>query len=94
MGVLEAEGSLLGQVRVTYSSKTSRAEVYPTLPLSEADVKNDYSRNIQIADLNAFNAALAVIKWKKSLGFYVDLEREHTSLYQVDGNHLLNEDRL
>ena len=94
MGILEAEGSLLGQLRVTFSSETSRAEVHPTLPLSEADVKDDYSRNIQIADLNALNAALAVIKWKKSLGFYVDLESEHTSLYQVDGNHLLNEDRL
>lgn len=94
MGVLEAEGSLLGQLRVTFSSETSRAEVHPTLPLSETDVKDDYSRNIQIADLNALNAVLAVIKWKKSLGFYVDLENEHSVLYQVDGNHLLNEDRL
>ena len=94
MGVLEAEGSLLGQLRVTFSSETSRAEVHPTLPLSETDVKNDYSRNIQIADLNALNAVLAVIKWKKSLGFYVDLENEHSILYQVDGNRLLNEDRL
>ena len=94
MGVLEAEGSLLGQLRVTFSSEGSRAAVHPTLPQSEADAENHYSGNIQIADLNALNAALAVVKWKKSLGFYVDLEREHTGLYQVDGNHLLNEDRL
>ena len=93
MGVVEAEGSLLGQLRVTLSSEASRALVRPTLPMAEADVDADYARNIQIADLNALNAALAVIKWKKFLGFYVDLESEHTSIYQIDGNHLLNEDR-
>ena len=31
---------------------------------------DDYNRNIQIADLNALNAAFAVIKWKKLFGFY------------------------
>ena len=94
MGVLEAEGSLLGQLRVTFSSETSRGQIRPPLSPSDAEVNNEYSRNIQIADLNALNAALAVIKWKKSLGFYVDLENEHSVLYQVDGNHLLNEDRM
>ena len=93
MGVVEAAGSLLGQLRVTLSSVASRALVRPTLPMAEADVDADYARNIQIADLNALNAALAVIKWKKFLGFYVDLESEHTAIYQIDGNHLLNEDR-
>ena len=93
MGVVEATGSLLGQLRVTLSSDASRALVRPTLPMAEADVDADYARNIQIADLNALNAALAVIRWKKFLGFYVDLESEHTAIYQIDGNHLLNEDR-
>jgi hypothetical protein len=35
---------------------------------------NEYNRNIQIADLNALNAALAVIKWKKLFGFYRDMK--------------------
>ena len=51
------------------------------------------TRNIQVADLNALNACLAVIRWKKLFGFYRDLEREHHTLYTVDGNHLLNEDQ-
>ena len=38
------------------------------------------------------NAALAVVKFKKLCGFYADLEKEHYSLFNVDGNHLLNED--
>ena len=93
MGVVETDNSLLGQLRVTLSTEDSRSLVRPTLPMAEADLDAEYSRNIQIADLNALNAALAVIKWKKFLGFYVDLESEHTGIYQIDGNHLLNEDR-
>ena len=93
MGVEEVEGSLLGQLRVTASTDRSRDQVHSTLPLSDRDREDDYSRNIQIADLNALNAALAVIKWKKISGFYTDLEGEHTSLYQIDGNHLVNEDK-
>jgi hypothetical protein len=33
------------------------------------------------------------MRWKRLRGFYVDLEREHFSLFTLDGNHLLNEDR-
>ena len=51
-----------------------------------------YSSNVQVADLNALNAALAVIKWKKFLGFYADLGKEHSIYYQITGNSLANED--
>jgi hypothetical protein len=39
----------------------------------------DYDGNIQIAELNSLNAALAVIKWKKLCGFYNDRKAEHFS---------------
>ncbi len=94
MGVQEVEGSLLGQLRVTTCTPQAREHIQETVPFPERDVENDYSRNIQIADLNALNAALAVIKWKKRLGFYADLENEHSSIYQIDGNSLINEDRI
>ena len=93
MGVCELEGSLMGQMRVTMSTDWSRGLVHSTIPMSDIDGEDDYSRNIQIADLNALNATLAVIKWKKHIGFYTDIEREHTALYQIDGNHLVNEDK-
>jgi len=57
-------------------------------------MSNSEKKNIQIADLNMLNAAFAVIKWKKLLGFYKDLENEHFSTYTVDGNLLVNEDQL
>ena len=93
MGVGEADGSLFGQLRVTTSTDESREIVRPTLPLADHEGDDDYSRNIQIAELNALNAALAVIKWKKLLEFYADIEKEHFSLYQIDGNHLINQDK-
>jgi hypothetical protein len=52
-----------------------------------------YATNIQVADLNAMNAAMAVVKWKKLSGFYVDLEGEHFTTFNTDGNQMLNEDQ-
>lgn len=96
MGVELRDSGLGGIVRVTTSMPEMREHVWNKnrIPFSDGNVNNEYSRNIQIADLNALNAALAVIKWKKLFGFYDDLENEHHSAYTIDGNHLLNEDRL
>src|SRR3546814_19294037 len=63
------------------------------IPLEGAGLDDIYARNIQVADLNMLNAAFAVLRWKRLRGFYVDLEEEHFSLFTLDGNHLLNEDR-
>ena len=90
IGVLENDGSLFGQIRTTLSAEGSREEARSRLPLLDNAAVNEYGRNIQIVELNALNAALAVIQWKQYLGYYVDLEREHTSLYQLDGNHIIN----
>jgi hypothetical protein len=50
-------------------------------------------RNIQVADLNMLNAAMAVTKWKKLRGFYADDMREHHSLYTIATHGLTKEDR-
>lgn len=95
MGVELVDNALLGILRIT----TSTADKYDhvrgknRIPYSGGG-GNEYSQNIQIADLNALNAALAVVKWKKLFGFYKDLENEHFSTYTVDGNKLINEDQL
>ncbi|WP_244672983.1 MULTISPECIES: hypothetical protein [unclassified Mesorhizobium] len=36
------------------------------------DPDNAYRQNVQIAELNAINAALAVMMYKQRRGFYVD----------------------
>ncbi|GAB2331352.1 ThiF family adenylyltransferase [Streptomyces variabilis] len=94
MGVYETDGQLSGLVRVTTSAPARRKHVHDhqRIPAADGVGPNDYQRNIQIADLNALNATLAVIKWKKLCGFYLDLEQELHSVYQIDGNVLANED--
>jgi hypothetical protein len=95
MGVFEASGSLGGLVRTTASTPSMRDHVKSKsrIPFGADDGENAYHQNIQIVDLNALNAALAVIKWKKLCGFYLDLEQEHFSVYQIDGNSIISEDR-
>jgi hypothetical protein len=92
VGVNVVDESLMGTVRTTLSTKQHHEHVLDRIPFSDGQVNNDYSRNIQIADLNALNATLAVIKWKKLFGFYQDSEREQNSFYSIAGNTLINED--
>lgn len=94
IGVYEKGGFLAGTVRTTTSTSNRRNHVWDQqrIPFSDGNVNNEYSRNIQIAELNAINAALAVVKWKKLFGFYKDLEMEFFSTYDIDGNHIINDD--
>lgn len=95
MGLEEEGGSIGGILRVTTSTPKQRQHVWDSKRIAfddPDDEANEYARNIQVADLNALNACLAVIRWKRLFGFYRDLEHEHFTLYTVDGNHLLNED--
>ncbi len=92
MGVTLVGDSLLGILRIATSTARKRDHIGTRVSFAEGG-DNDYSRNIQIADLNALNAALAVVKWKKLWGFYQDREHEHFSAYTIDGNALLNEDQ-
>lgn len=94
MGLELVDGSLGGILRVTASTPQKREHVHQGRISFAGGGEEDnlYSSNIQVADLNALNAAMAVIKWKKIRGFYRDLEREHHSTYTTDGNMLLNGD--
>jgi molybdopterin/thiamine biosynthesis adenylyltransferase len=92
MGIEKYETSLTGVLRVTTSTPDCRKHVGQRISFAEDDPDGEYNRNIQIADLNALNAALAVIKWKKLFGFYADLEREHNSTYSINCNLLTSEE--
>lgn len=93
MGLEITEGdSLVGILRVTTSSAAKRDHVYEKHRISFDGDGNDVYHNIQVADLNALNAALAVIKWKKLHGFYADHTREHFSAYAINCNAIVNED--
>ncbi len=93
MGLELVDGSLGGILRITASTPQKRDHVHQGRVSFAGGGEDDvYSSNIQVADLNALNAVMAVIKWKKIRGFYRDLEGEHHSTYTTDGNMLLNSD--
>jgi tRNA A37 threonylcarbamoyladenosine dehydratase len=93
IGVQMVDNALLGILRVTTSNVENLDIIRKEkrIPLTEGVLDPAYSTNIQIADLNSLTAALAVIKWKKTLGFYIDLEKEYHSTYTIDGNALAND---
>jgi hypothetical protein len=94
MGLELDEGSLGGILRVTASTPQKRQHVHNGRISFAGGGANDlYASNIQVADLNALNAVLAVVKWKKIRGFYRDLEKEHHATYTTDGNMLINGDQ-
>jgi hypothetical protein len=90
MGLELDEGSLGGILRVTASTPEKRDHARQRISFVGGGAEDIYASNIQVADLNALNAVLAVVKWKKIRGFYRDLEREHHCTYTTDGNMLIN----
>ena len=90
MGVHVGENNLLGILRTTTSTPTKRDHLKKLVSFDDGK-DDEYSTNIQIADLNMLNAALAVIKWKKVCGFYQDLEGEHNCTYSINVNQLLSD---
>ena len=93
MGVKRSRTSrlLVGTIRVTTCMKDHCEHAKACIDLSGVeDFEDEYERNAQMVELNAMNAALAVIKWKKIRGIYSDFSRELHWLYALDGNRLIN----
>jgi hypothetical protein len=93
MGLQLIDGAIGGILRVTTSTDKLREHVRTRISFVDGGAANDYDTNIQVADLNALNATLAVMKWKKLFGFYRDLKGEHHMTFTLDGNLLLSEER-
>ncbi|MFP5040445.1 ThiF family adenylyltransferase [Parasediminibacterium sp. JCM 36343] len=92
LGVKIVDDHLIGTVRVTAGTNLKNDHLADRIGSMENEEENEYSTNIQIAELNCLNAVLAVIKWKKINGFYQDLKEEHNSLFFINTNKLINED--
>ncbi len=92
MGLERVDNAILGVLRTTIgtSDGSCSAHVDRIAAASDSNDVREYERNIQIVELNALNAALAVIRWKKYRGLYLDLEEEAQSTYTLDGNVLTN----
>lgn len=94
IGIYVVNGLLTGSVRVTTGTQEKNDHIEKGISFENNDADNDYDNNIQITEINALNAALAVIKWKKLFGFYHDLEKEHHAVYEINANKILHNETV
>jgi hypothetical protein len=73
MGLNRKRDALSGTLRATYYSAEDGAKVRDLQLAETADHPEDvYRTTVQISELNALNACLAVIRYKQLRGFYFD----------------------
>lgn len=76
--------TLIGTCRATLVTPTNSNHATDYIPMDSDDDDVLYRQNIQVADMNAINAMLAVIKWKQHLGFYGDDFKPHNLSFGVN----------
>lgn len=81
MGIEVVDGMLHGSIRTTAIFTKDDHCMKQYINMHDTDEDDAYQSNIQIAELNAFNASMAVINWKKFVGFYLN--------YMPDSNHVV-----
>ena len=92
LGVRHDASGLAGLLRVTTSLPGQQGHIREHQLISyEPGDGDEYESNIQVAELNALTAILAVIAFKKRYGFYSDSQSELHSLYRIDTNELINQ---
>lgn len=94
LGVSIVEGKLAGIVRVTTSTPQTRdlADPYISYTVDVGQI-NEYATNVQIAELNALNAAMAVIQWKRLNGIYPDTRQSYYQGYSLPSGEIVSESK-
>jgi hypothetical protein len=84
MGLKRQEGALTGMLRATYYS-SEQGQAVRDMQLAELseDPDNIYRTNIQIGELNALNACLAILRFKQLRGFYLESDPGFHYLFNI-----------
>lgn len=84
---------ILGQVRTTTGLPGEYNRSYGQLDFSEEVDEHEalYKTNIQVAEINALNACMAVMQWKKHLGFYQDVSNYRNLVLSINDGELHNQ---
>ncbi len=89
MGLQRDKGPISGTLRATYFARDAGADILAKSLVPLDDPAEDiYRTNIQIAELNAMNACLAVIRYKQLMGFYADDSQHFHLLHTIDNGTL------
>ncbi len=92
MGLNRKHGSVDGMMRATYFSVEDAAGMRERGLVELADTEEGlYRSNIQIGELNALNACLALIRYKQIRGFYHDTEAAKHMLFGIGDMHIVRE---
>lgn len=82
IGIQKVGEGLTGTVRTTLITSATP----PAITISTEVAEDEYSANIQVGEVNALNAAMAVMRWKRYLGMYIDMSVEDQMLYSLSSN--------
>lgn len=86
MGLSRKHGPLGGMLRTTYYSAESGLKVRDRGLAPLVDTSDDlYRTNVQVSELNALNACLAVIRFKQLRGFYLEESPYYHLLFEIGG---------
>lgn len=95
MGLKRKNGSLSGMMRATYFPTEKASAVREKKWINESEEpENLYKTNIQIAELNALNACLAVIRFKQLRSFYYQEGAYYNTLFNIGSLSTMREDCL
>lgn len=84
MGLNRKKGNINGMLRTTYYSVEHGQQLSGKKLAPTTDNPDDiYKTNIQIGELNALNACLAVIKFKQLRGFYFEENSNYHFLFDI-----------
>lgn len=90
MGVVLDEGRLAGIVRLSTSTPETHTQAAAHISYSDHDGEvNEYASSIQIAELNAMNAIMAVMRWKRLFSVYVDRRNEVYAGYSIPSGEII-----
>ncbi len=91
MGVEKEEGALDGLIRTTLFTKDSAEKAIHEVPLDRRSGEGAYRTFVQIAELNALNAAIAVIRFKQYRRFYNDDVEYWNSLLSIGSSNWVSQ---
>jgi uncharacterized protein DUF6791/ThiF family protein len=95
MGLKRKHDALNGMLRTTYYSAENAAMLREKGLAEIADTPDEeYRTNVQIGELNALNACLAVIKFKQLRGFYFEELPNYNLLFEIADLKIVSESTL
>jgi hypothetical protein len=84
MGLNRKHGALNGMLRATYYSSENGDDLRKMGLAELADSPDDmYRTNIQIAELNALNACLAIVRFKQLRQYYHASDQIYHMLFEI-----------